>query len=287
MAKLDPGWYDDPEFPDRHRWWDGSGWTAWLSDDRDAPPPPAGDVARVEPTFSLGEKVVRAMVVTAVVLALIWSAMAGIGVWLNHRNAVQHPVPWPTTWGPAPRSPAVDRYGMKLDDDGTTSWGPFRARLPSTGGFAPSRAGLDVDAVFAREAVAFKKGTASGPTSPQTLAAVGALERGGLRAENRVTAAAGFANLAVLQLYAGAKDLATTVVTAQPVSTFGAAHPAARAVLRVTWTDARGTHENNVTMLVVLVDGSNWAGWFEVRTPEASAADLAVLDAARATITIS
>lgn len=44
-----PGWYADPRGGDDFRWWDGAGWTAWLSESEYAPRP-RGEVARLEPS---------------------------------------------------------------------------------------------------------------------------------------------------------------------------------------------------------------------------------------------
>ncbi|OYO24994.1 hypothetical protein CGZ93_00545 [Enemella dayhoffiae] len=72
-----PGWYPDPREladpePDpAYRWWDGSGWTAWLADSAYAPAP-RGEAPRVEPRVqSTPPRSARGLVAFLVVTTLL------------------------------------------------------------------------------------------------------------------------------------------------------------------------------------------------------------------------
>lgn len=80
---ADPGWYPDPANDrDTFRWWTGTAWTAWLTTDPGAEPPPhgredLGPVASAEvpprppARFGTVHRVAMAVVAAAVVLAAV------------------------------------------------------------------------------------------------------------------------------------------------------------------------------------------------------------------------
>jgi hypothetical protein len=83
VTAPEPGWYADPaKSADTFRWWDGTGWTRWLSADAQAPDPSA----TVEPATAAtpAEAVtsgpqVRASVAVAVVIGAVLLALVAVG----------------------------------------------------------------------------------------------------------------------------------------------------------------------------------------------------------------
>ncbi len=100
-AIADAGWRPDPAGADDvWRWWTGTAWTAWLSDDPDAPPPPQAEagadpragteIAPVPgPRFGAAARTVMGLVTLVVVIA----GLVIIGAPYGQRVALTASVP--------------------------------------------------------------------------------------------------------------------------------------------------------------------------------------------------
>lgn len=111
-----PGWYPDPDDrPNTYRWWTGRGWTRWLADSDDGPPPQGHDDPRVTAAVvPRGDRQVshtaRTIVVGIAVLVLVL-VVAAIGGAITNRNN-PHPdsaaTPADLTAGPSVADAVLD-----------------------------------------------------------------------------------------------------------------------------------------------------------------------------------
>lgn len=109
------GWYPDPdERPDTYRWWTGVGWTRWLADSEDGPPPVGHDDPRVTAAvIPQGDRQVShtaRTIVVGLIIVLGVLAVASIGGMISNRATVPPgAAATPTDLGQTPEM-AVDDY---------------------------------------------------------------------------------------------------------------------------------------------------------------------------------
>ncbi len=115
MTEQTAGWYGDPRGAENTwRWWDGSRWTTWLSDDAAAPSPASPGGPRVRLPLAV------LVVVAAVVMSLL---VVGAVVWISTPRlstgpAVDPPAPVTVStrvdYDPGSRAAAVEQVRMVL-----------------------------------------------------------------------------------------------------------------------------------------------------------------------------
>lgn len=98
---ADAGWRRDPAGADDvWRWWTGTAWTAWLSDDPDAPPPPHGEpgpdprtIAEADPVPGPRFGAVARTVMALATLVVVMAGLVIIGSPYGDRVALTASVP--------------------------------------------------------------------------------------------------------------------------------------------------------------------------------------------------
>lgn len=272
MADKPFGWYDDPSTAERFRWWDGTGWTSWVSTRRDAPSPPSPD-RRVTPVPTTVDKVIRWGGWALLAGVLVFALVAGIGVVLNRREAATTlPVlpSQPATITPLPRSLSLDSGVIVLP-------GVLSVRMPK-GGFDAPEADRQRDGLFQQRYFSYLPGSEVPATAPGAQVHVG-LAAGGLMHPQFAGNNAGLAATQIAyQVFAPTKPLvgqpAISEVTVDQRQGW-------EAIVRVTYADGPDQHTAEVTALVVQLDEWTWLIWAAATTEKMTAEQRAAVTTSR------
>lgn len=140
VTDVTAGWYRDPSgHADTYRWWDGHGWTSWLSADAQAPVPGSdpAPLPSADPKASIGVTAAIGIVVGTVLLALV---VVGAAVSLSTKGVPSGPAfapPVPTAvgpeirWEPSSHSVAIQELHAVLPDRPFACAETAQPQLPS------------------------------------------------------------------------------------------------------------------------------------------------------------
>lgn len=272
VADKPYGWYDDPSVADRFRWWDGAGWTSWVSTRRDASPPPAPD-RRVTPVPTTVDRLLRWGGLVTVVAVLVFALLAGIGMVLNRREARTQVPTEPTaviTTTPAP-SRLQYQSGILVMD------GFLSVPLPE-GDFDRAEADRGRDGLFATKYVSHLPGSEVPAGAPGAQLLVGLAADGLMHPQYRGTNA-GLAATQVAYTVFGAVE----PLVGQPEITEGDldGHRSWQATVPITYRDGDVQHRAEVRALVVQLDDWSWLIWAAATTEKVSEDQHRQLEASR------
>ncbi|MGA4670501.1 DUF2510 domain-containing protein [Propionibacteriaceae bacterium Y1923] len=272
MADKPYGWYDDPSTSDRFRWWDGAGWTSWVSTSRDAPSPPAPD-RRVTPVPTLTDKVIRWTGWALLAGVLIFALIAGIGVALNRRDAPDALPTLPSEPGtivPLPRNLSLESGVVVLP-------GVVSVPMPD-GDFDRAESDRQRDGLFQQRYFSYLPGSEVPHNAPGAQVHVG-IAAGGLMHPQYEGNNAGLAATQIAYQVFGP----TRPLVGQPEITEVEIddRSAWQASVRVTYLDGQTQHEAEVTALVVQLDEWTWLVWAGASTEKMTDQQRAEMAASR------
>lgn len=278
VADKPYGWYDDPAVSDRFRWWDGAGWTSWVTSQRNAPPPPAPD-RRITPVPTTVDQLVRWGGLAALVGVVVFALVAGIGMVLNRRDArTQAPTP-PSeviTTTPAPNS--IQYHSGILVMDGFLS-----VPMPD-GDFDPAEADRRRDGLFATKYVSYLPGSEVPASAPGAQLLVGLAADGLMHPQYRGTNA----GLAATQVAYTVFDAVEPLVDQPEVAELQVdGHPAWQATVAITYQDGEVQHRAEVSTLVIQLDDWTWLIWAAATTEKVTEDQRRQLEASRQGITFA
>lgn len=133
MARA--GWYPDPREDyglEQFRWWNGNAWTAWLSDDADAPAPPGGGDPRTVAAVPASRDGRRhtGLVVLIGVLTVV-ALVAALTVFGDRRLAAT-PIAGASTAPTDYGTPQVREPDFALDGRTVVLFGEVRVEMPTS-----------------------------------------------------------------------------------------------------------------------------------------------------------
>lgn len=254
MAGKPPGWYDDPAVADRFRWWDGLAWTSWLSQYRDAPPPPGPD-RRVVPVPTEVDRLLRALGIVVAVGLVVFALVAGIGVGINRREAAgRSPAAVPS----APGTAVVVPSRMQLTGGNLVIDGVLTMPMPEGSGFDEPENTEPDQGIFEQQYVVHLPGTESSPGTPGAQLHAGLANGGLMHPQYEGTNASVAATQMAYQVFDGFSP----VVDQPEVSRHDVqGRPGWTAAVKVRYRGDDGEHTARVTALVVQVDDWTWVLW--------------------------
>src|SRR4029450_4952415 len=144
-----PGWYHDPAgVPGRYRYWDGTRWSAFTTDDPQQPAPatfePASGPITQERPAGLWARTRRGAALIICVLAIVVSAVVAASVYLHSlRQVIGTPTPNPTATWPTDSSPTPTTKPRHTPSATSTPATPVPVRCPK--GNPNSRAPHPID----------------------------------------------------------------------------------------------------------------------------------------------
>lgn len=271
------GWYPDPALSDRFRFWDGIGWTGLLSNSAQAALPPSGGV-RVVPRPSRRPAWIWAVAFALAAALLVGIAMSVSGVVALRRQAGVQTSGWSVP-GQATTQPA-SRLEPTINGS-LVSFGSATVRLPESPFSGGRTISYSARAIFTGYVIS-EVPEARGSTPLATAVIMGRLTE--QVDPDQVQTGAGVNALRMAnQLFSKVKDAKIGPPAVEPVTRWGAAHPASRATVLVTTPGA--AQPARVVLTMVLISPNNWLGWFETDagspTAEQTKARQAALDSLR------
>lgn len=257
MAEKPYGWYDDPSVSDRFRWWDGAGWTSWVTTHRDAASPPAPD-RRITPVPTTLDRVVRWGGLVVLVGVLVFAVIAGLGMALNRRELGRQR---PTT--PAEVisvTPAPIRMSL---ESGTLVMDGFLSVPMPEGDFDKTETDRQRDGLFDTKYISYLPGSEVPTTAPGAQLIVGLAAGGLMHPHYQGTNAAVASTQVAYTVFAPVKPLVgQPEITELDVD----GHQAWQAIVGITYRDGDTQHQAEVTALVIQLDDWSWLIWAAATT---------------------
>lgn len=255
---LVPGWYPDPgRGADTCRWWTGAAWSDLLTNDADAPPPPADAqlrlVAVVERTRS--SRGVVALIGSAVLVIIFLVAATTVGSARGTGQPVLPRDPIPT--GPAPS--AAPAWVIAADQ--TMTYGTAAtARFPGEPYSRPTKPNLVYGLFRLGTSVSAVTSPKSGTTPEWTASVASGWVDGSLATDNPQTTAENVLRQLPEQIFSSAATT-TTETTSLPVPGFEE-DIAAKITAKIGYSipGLAATHDD-VVIIVVRTDPVNYAVW--------------------------
>lgn len=280
MTDQAPGWYADPRGAEQTwRWWDGSRWTSWLSDDAAAPDPEgpepaelgAGRAQGAEPRVALPLAVL--VVVGAVVLAVV---ALGALVWVRNPRLPSGPEM-------APPAPGLTQRA-NVDYDAATrtaSVKELRVVLPG----APYACSPDVDtkpplftSIRSCNAIIHANYNAQGDDWNALFAVAAVADSEVVPGDLKATAQSVYRQLVEL-FFAGQQTTMKKLVSGRLDLAEPGRAVSVAAEIHYQVKGLPSTYTRMVLVMVELSDGS-YAACFSLRTDDTPKATLAALNAA-------
>lgn len=250
-----PGWYPDPSLSDRSRWFDGVGWTGWVSTAQDAPPP-ATPGPRVVPAKAHRHPWLWAPVLGLIALLLVTGAMSVAGLVANRQAAQSQTAGrWPAA-GPAPTVTTPRSVEPALNGQQFTM-GPARLQMPGAPFGSQNRMLYGARTIYRSYTIAEVKQKDAITTSLSTALVIGKLTEQ-IDPDQAELGAGVSAMRLTQQMFSKIKGTQIGTPTVQPLDRWGKDHPAAVASLEIVVSQDGTQYRSRVVMTIVQVTPNNW-----------------------------